>query len=162
MRLIAIPTMPLLITIWEDACVTYPCISVAQSIYVSSKQYYNYRINQQSMIKNKATGYDWNKLNYVYDCLLKNLNQKEYDFTPQINRYFCHALFNIAVSHLRTNRVYNEVKKEIIFHLKLKENIKFLDSAKFKIFSKDFFAQNAVKYHQIWFLKLYAVFLLDL
>jgi len=145
------------ITISEDACVTYPCISIAKSLYASSKKYYSYRLNQESMTKNKSVGYNWNNLNYIYHCLLNNLNQKEYDFTPQINRYFCHALFNVSISHLKTNKLYKNIKKELINYLSLPQNINFLNSAIFKVFSKDFFVQKIMKYHQIWILKLYVI-----
>lgn len=145
------------IKISEDACVTYSCVSKANSIYVSKKIYYFYRINQYSATRNRNNGFDWDNSNYFKDSLLKNLDQTEYDFTEQINRYLCHALFNIAVSHLRTNRKYKEVKSEILYHFNLIENKEILNKTKFKILSKDYFVQQVMKYNQIWILKLYAI-----
>ena len=141
----------------EDACLVYSCISNSKSIYVSDKNYYFYRMNQNSTLRSIKKGFPWEDIKYVRESFLENLNQTEYNFLPQIDRYLCHSLFNIAISHLKTNFKYKEVKKQIIDYLKLRENKNYLKSAKFKVLSKDFFVQKIMKYHQIWLLKLYVI-----
>lgn len=144
------------ITLGEDLVVTAPCVTQAQSLYIFENPLYYYRINPASMLRSRKKGYSWNNYHLVKADLVHSLKDKSF-FAPQIDRYLCHALFNVFKSHLQTDRSYKEVKNEVLNQLSLQQNRKSIQQAKFSFGCKDWFAQFALKHKQIWLIKLYAL-----
>lgn len=141
----------------EDAVVTYACIAQAQTLYISSAPYYYYRINPSSTLRKNMKGFPWENPHWVNLYLDQHL-KTDYDFTHQRERRLCHALFNIAVSHLLSSRPYGTVKSEILQHLSIPENSFAINNAKFIFPCKDWLARIALKYKLIFLLWLYAKF----
>lgn len=143
------------ITLGEDLVVTAPCIAQAQSLYILENPLYYYRINPESMLRCRSHGYSWENFHLVNESLHHTL-QGEISCISQLRRQLCHALFNVAKSHLQTNRPYKDVSKEILYQFSLPQNRQAIQQAKFSFGCKDWFAQFALRYKQIWLIKLYA------
>lgn len=142
----------------EDAAVTYPLISKANSIYILYKWDYYYRMNTNSMTKSRKEGFDWNNLRVLEKVWSKMLNQ-DYDFKPQIARYMCHDLFNVAKSHLQTNRLYDEVRNEILQELHSPDFQNYIHQAHFNIFCKEQLPKLLLETDCILGIKLLAKFI---
>lgn len=141
------------ISLGEDAAVTYPLISQAHSIYIMKECFYYYRFNPNSMTKSRKKGFDWNNLRLLAEVWKKNLNPN-YDFGPQIARYMCHDLFNIAKSHLQTKLPYDVVKKSIVRELERPEFRAYVLNAHFDTFSKEQIPRILLKYKLIFCIKV--------
>lgn len=143
------------IRIGEDLVVVYPCVSWANSIYIMPSQYYYYRVNVQSVTKQRKNGYPWEEVKLIVQSLRKNL-WDGYDFEKQINRYYCRRLFNTAKSHLQTKEKYWKVRKDILQHISLSKNRYYIENAEFDGMWQDILAQWALRYKWIFLIKLYA------
>ena len=72
----------------DDALVTYPAISLAQSLYINNIPYYHYRINETSQTHNFNTN-NLIELTNFYNCItyaFEKVNKKNY-FKFQIESY---------------------------------------------------------------------------
>jgi len=141
----------------EDAVVTYACVAQAQTLYFSSNSYYYYRVNPHSTLRQQKKGYPWDNPHWANQYLQKYL-MTDYDFTPQLKRRICHALFNIAVSHLATANPYSEIKTDILNHLSMSKNTRAIEEASFCFPCKDWFARIALKYKLIFLIRIYSIF----
>jgi len=144
------------IRIGEDLVVTYSCISHAKSMYILDKRYYYYRINTQSVTRQRKNGYAWDEVELIEKMLKENLCQKEFDFEKQIERYYCRRLFSTAKSHLQTRENYWVKRCEIISHISEPKNRYYIESADFNNVWKETLAQWALKHKYIFLIKIFA------
>lgn len=141
------------ISLGEDAAVVYPLISQVHSLYILKECFYYYRLNPNSMTKSRKKGFDWNNLRILAEVWKNNLNH-DYDFRPQIARYMCHDLFNIAKSHLQTKGQYNVVKNAILKELNTPEFHSYILDAHFKTFNKEQIPRILLKYKLIFLINI--------
>lgn len=146
------------IKIGEDECVTFPCTYHADAIYVLEDLLYFYRKNESSVTKTRKKGYPWQDIQLRKEWHEKTLPMNEYDFQNQLNRLIIHELFTYAKSHLRSERPYREVKKEIIEEFSRKEYQEAIKNCFYKKNWKEQLALFAVRHKQIFLIDLYAKF----
>ena len=140
----------------EDAALVYSVMTRIQSLYLCDEPMYYYRRNEDSMLHSKKTAYSWDNCEHLYECMSKEILQDRYDFEEQLNRYFSHALFNIAKSQFGTKRNYGQIRKEILEQLKKDRNMQFIQHATFKILTKDYLANAALKHRLLFLIWLYS------
>lgn len=149
--------VPDVLSLGEDAAVTYPLISQIDALYIMSECFYYYRWNLQSMTRSRKKGFDWDNLRILAKVWTKNLNTK-YDFLPQINRYMCHDLFNVAKSHLQANQDFERAKENILKELNEHDFNSYIAHADFDILSLEQIPRILLKYrlvHAMKFLSQY-------
>lgn len=151
-------TVPDCLSLGEDAAVSYPFISQANTIYIMPECFYYYRWNAQSMTKSRRKGFAWDNLRTLAKVWNENLNDK-FDFSSQINRYMCHDLFNIAKSHLQTNQDFAEIRKNIIDELRKKDFRSYIIHAHFDTFSLEQIPKILLKYQLIYIMKFIACYI---
>lgn len=145
------------IRIGEDESVCLPCVYFAESMYISHNCYYYYRQNENSMTKARK-GFPWTDISYRIEIYEKYFDMKKYGIAEQLHRLIVHELFNVALSHLRTDRPYKEVKKEILAEFKKEYCQEAIKHCVFKKNIKEKIASYAVRHRKIWWIKLYAKF----
>lgn len=144
------------IKIGEDLACTKPIISKANSIYIMEDCLYYYRVNNQSMTKNKKP-FSWDGPAIIYQHLSQRLDMS-YDFSAQLYRNASHSLFNVILSHfyqdLPQKQIANEIKHNISanpIYVECIKNAKF-SSLKGKIML------HLLKHKKVWLMKLYFKF----
>ena len=101
------------IKIGEDLACTKPIIAKADSMYLLNEPLYFYRINFNSMTKNRKP-FNWSVPKAIYNHLFERLKDIEFDFSDQMNRNCVHNVFNVAVSQFyQKDKTTKEIKKEI-------------------------------------------------
>lgn len=143
------------IYIGEDESVSLPCLYFSKSIYITDRCYYYYRQNQSSMTKAKK-GYPWTDIPNRVEVYKKYFPLNEYGFKEQLDRLIVHELFNVAKSHLRTDRPYKEVKKEILEQFGKEEYKDAIKNCYFRKNVKENLALFTVRHRKIWLIRLYA------
>ncbi|MCR5500007.1 MAG: glycosyltransferase [Acetatifactor sp.] len=141
----------------EDAAVIYPMLTTINSLYVSDQFLYFYRRNENSMLRSRKKGYSWENLSILAAMLRDGIRVSSQEMNDQFDRYFSHALFNVAKSHFQAGGKYWEIRKEIILHITQDENRKYIKQARFRRFSKDHFANFVLRYRLIGLIWLYAL-----
>lgn len=144
--------IPDTISLGEDAAVVYPLISHTRSMYILKDCYYYYRMNPNSMTRGRSKGFNWNDLRVLAKVWEDNLNPN-YDFQPQINRYMCHDLFNVAKSHLQTNQDFSRIRKSIIDELTKTDFRSYVTHADFDMLSLEQIPRILLKYQLIYIMK---------
>lgn len=144
--------IPDTISLGEDAAVVYPLISHTRSMYILKDCYYYYRMNPNSMTRGRSKGFNWNDLRVLAKVWEDNLNPN-YDFQPQINRYMCHDLFNVAKSHLQTNQDFSRIRKSIIDELTKTDFRSYVTHADFDMLSLEQIPRILLKYQLIHIIK---------
>lgn len=144
------------IRIGEDECVTFPCVYEAKNIYISHKCLYFYRQNENSMTKTRKKGYPWLDIELRKKWHESLLPMGCHDFQNQLNRLIVHELFSVAKSHLKTNRAYIEVKREIIKEFSRDEYQAAIKNCFYKKNWKEKLALFAVRHKKIFLIYLYA------
>ena len=142
------------IQVGEDGAVIVPVVVGANTIYLSSKAYYHYRISDHSMIQNKKPR-NYSDVINVYNHLVACLGENYEEFKLQIDRLVCHLAFNCSVTQFYTDKKYSEVKKIILENLKnpvIDEAIKHIDSKGFK----GNLLCYSLKHRRIYLMKLYS------
>lgn len=142
------------ISIGEDMACTKPMIYNANSMYVIKECLYCYRLNQNSMTRNKKA-FDLEVPKLISKHFENNVNMKEYDFQNQVYRALVHNLFNAAVSQFNKNKSFAVIKKEIIDVLEDEYNKKAIEKCKYnKKYLKGNVAKIILKYRMIWAMKI--------
>lgn len=141
----------------EDACVMWPSVYNANSIYYLRKPLYYYRKNASSIssLDRKKEGQSWDNIVKINDYLRKVLPQNEYDFEGQIDRRIVIMLFTTALSWLCTGRSYCEIKKLITENFKRSEFQQMISRCKFKGNIKLSLLAAAVKHRLVWAVWIY-------
>lgn len=147
-----------IIRIGEDESVCLPCVFFANSIYISHNCCYCYRQNPASATKAKR-GFPWTDIPARVEIYRKHLPMDRFDFEAQLNRMIVHALFNVALSHLKTDRPYKEVKAEIIENFNDEFYADAIKNCKYKKNIKEKLATFAVRHRMIFLIKIYAMIL---
>lgn len=148
-------SVPEELSLGEDAAVSYPMVSQCKSLYILDSYYYYYRTNLTSITKSRKQGFDWNNLRILADVWEDKLNP-DYDFEPQINRYMCHDLFNIAKSHLQTNQSYVEIRQKILDELNQPDFRFYVDHAHFDLLSLEQLPRVVLKYQLLQVMRILA------
>lgn len=142
------------IQVGEDGAVVCPAIVEAQSIYLSSKACYHYRISDNSMIQNKKPR-SYDDVINVYNHLKDKLGDSFDEFKLQVERLICHLAFNCSITQFYGDRKYSEAKKIILENLNqpiIKEAINDIDSKGFK----GNLMRYSLKHKRIYLMKLYS------
>lgn len=140
----------------EDAAVIYPMLTTINSLYVSDQFLYYYRRNENSMLRSRKKGYSWENLSVLAGTLRSGIQVDSQDMRDRFNRYFSHALFNVAKSHFQAGGKYWELRKGIIQHITQDENRQYIKQAHFRCFSKDHFANLVLRCRLIGLIWVYA------
>jgi len=76
----------------EDVIFVYTCLLNVDSIYISDKCLYHYRIHQESITNKKPNKDFFEKLSILYLNMIENFKKSEYFhmLTDQLNMYFCY------------------------------------------------------------------------
>lgn len=140
--------VPTAISIGEDSCVVYPCIYYADSMFISDKCVYYYRLNNASLTKQKKKAFSWEEV------LLRAEHYKKFFpeniFGDQIARITAHSMFNVAVTEFYANR-YKLAKRIIKEKLKDKNIKAYLKQAVFKNNSREKLSLYCLK-HKLYFI----------
>lgn len=144
--------VPDILSLGEDAAVSYPLISHADTIYIMHECFYYYRWNSKSMTKSRRKGFDWNNLRILAKVWNENLN-KGYDFTDQINRYMCHDIFNVAKSHLQTKQEFTRLQNRIVEELNKPDFRYYVLHAEFDMLSLEQIPRILLKYQLVHIMK---------
>ena len=132
----------------EDMACIVPTIYHANAVYVLYKCLYYYRYNEESVTKSK-TVFPWSCSKILAEHLDKKMDLSEADFQMQVCRYVVHKLFNTAVSQFHRNDSISSIKRNIAENLNDDFYKKAISECKFKMFSKGWIAQYALK-HRLW------------
>ena len=100
------------ISMGEDIACIYPLMFHVESLYISEKCFYNYRIIKTSMTK-KWKPHSWDNYDLVHNILVTELDRPEFDFHNQLARLRTHHLFNIVESQFRGTKYLRCAIKEI-------------------------------------------------
>ena len=147
-----------IIRIGEDESVCLPCVFFANSIYISHSCHYYYRQNPASATKAKR-GFPWTDIPARVEIYRKHLPMDRFGFEAQLNRLIVHELFNVALSHLKTDRPYKEVKAEIIENFNDEFYADAIKNCKYKKNIKEKLATFAVRHRLVFLIKIYAMIL---
>lgn len=102
-----------------DQTVAIPCFANANSMYSMEDCYYNYRYNAASVTKSGKV-YDWECPYVINKNISSKIDINRYDFKQQLYRKIVHDFWTTACSQFNDERPYNEVKQDILDHLRLK------------------------------------------
>ncbi|MBO6280517.1 MAG: glycosyltransferase family 2 protein [Bacilli bacterium] len=142
------------IQVGEDGSVTIPVVINSNTIYLSKKTGYHYRINNSSLIQNKKPR-NYDDVFNTYNHIISNIDINEFDFKKQLYRFISHLFFNCSVTQFYCDKKYKEVKKIILEKMNepiIKEAIKHLDASGFK----GKLMRHSLKHKRIYLMKLYS------
>ncbi len=142
------------IQVGEDGSVICPIVTQSDTIYLSNKAYYHYRITGGSMIQNKKPRNYQDVIN-TFNHLKEKLGDEYEYFALQVDRLVCHLAFNCSVTQFYGNRKYKESKKIILENLNnpiINQAIKNIDSQGFK----GNLMRYSLKHRRIYLMKLYS------
>lgn len=104
------------IVMGEDIAFTKPYIASISSMYIINDCLYCYNCMNSESITHSKKSLSWEGPIMIASILKERIDSSDYDFTPQINRYLVHSLFNVAVSRFNSGKPYNDVVSEIQMH----------------------------------------------
>ncbi len=119
------------IKIGEDGAVVKPILTKAQHLYVLDECLYYYRVNYDSMTKNRAA-FDWNGPRYICRHLQQQLDTDAFDFEAQLYRYIGRQIYTVVVSQFHRQEPYRCIRKEIIGQLKQPDYRQILAKSRYK------------------------------
>lgn len=144
------------VTMGEDGACVMPCIYNAHSLYCIKKCLYNYNYNDASATKGGKV-IPWNDPITVVTHITEKIDINRFDFKEQIDRIIVHKLFSAVISQFHRKEKYNVIKREILAEMHKSPYKEAIANAKFKKSIKAEFMLFALKYKQIWMIKLYAM-----
>lgn len=100
------------IKIGEDHAVTKPAIYLSNSIYLTDKCLYCYRINPSSMTQEKKA-FSWIVPELIGKNFEEQIDMSAYDFQEQVYRNVVHNLFNVVVSQYYRKESVVEIRRDI-------------------------------------------------
>ena len=142
------------IQVGEDGAVICPIVTQIDTLYLSSKAHYHYRITGGSMIQNKKPRNYQDVIN-TFNHLKDKLGDNYEELKLQVDRLVCHLAFNCSVTQFYGGRTYKEAKKVILENLEnpiIKEAIKNIDSKGFK----GNLMRYSLQHRRIYLMKLYS------
>ena len=104
------------IKIGEDHVCTKTILSRANSIVLIDDKLYNYRLNNESMTKEKKP-FDFCVPKLIGEHFERSIDLTNNDFQEQINRCVVHLLFNTCVSAFYEKACYRTIKNRIFENL---------------------------------------------
>jgi glycosyltransferase involved in cell wall biosynthesis len=119
------------IKIGEDGAVVKPILTRATSLYILDKCAYFYRVNDESMTKDKSA-YDWNGPRYIDKHLRERIDLRSLDFEGQINRRTARDIYKVVFSQFNRDEKYCEIKKRIKEQLMAPDYKEVLAKCKYK------------------------------
>lgn len=100
------------IKIGEDYAVSKPCVYRAESLVVMKCCLYNYRLNPESMTKDRKPfnldNYEWR-----YNHIMNRIDSTSFGFQQQLDNYTVHGLFNACVTQFYAHENYFKVCRRI-------------------------------------------------
>ena len=143
------------IDIGEDNACNKCMIYHANSIYISDKALYYYRINPNSVTGGNRV-YLWEGPLRIKKHFEKYINIKDYDFEEQLNRHITHCLIDVTISQFNKRENYNQIKKNIIKNLNNESYLNVIENCKYKLTTKNYWATKVLKHKNIAILWLYS------
>ena len=147
-------TSELPIKVGDDLAVIIPLVSKIDTMYLSSKALYHYRLSDNStMWSKKPRSYD--DVFNIYHHISSKMDLSIGDFKLQLDRLIAHLAFNCSVTQFYSKTKYKEAKKIILENLDnpiIKEAIKNIDAKGFK----GKLMKYSLKHHRIYMMKLYS------
>lgn len=145
------------ITISDDVAVVLPTIHHAKNIYLSSRSFYNYLTNSESITYSKKPR-NYRDILVLYDCLIKNIDIEKFDFQMQLNRLIAHMAFNCCVSQYygQNKKVAKEKIIEILEQPIIKEAISKIDAGS----KESKLMKYALKHRRFYLMKFYSRFMM--
>lgn len=132
------------INIGEDVACTIPTIYHSQSLYISDKYEYYYRINPSSITRNKKAFDPFGQAK-VHNHIAERLDLRLFDFKNQLNRKTAHVLFSILVSQFYKPQSYFKTRKEILCILNTQPFKECIENCHFKRSFKSKLMEVALK-----------------
>ena len=106
------------IVMGEDLAFTKPYIASISSMYIIKDSLYCYNCLNADSITHAKKCLSWNGPALISSILKRKMSSTDFDFTPQINRYLVHSLFNVAVSQFNSKKNFREVAFDIKMQMK--------------------------------------------
>lgn len=153
--------LPLLATkkiqVSEDLAVTIPTITKVKNAYLSSKAFYHYRVNNQS-ITYGGKPRNYGDILVLYESLSTKINLEIQDFKIQLNRLIAHVAFNCCVSqfYLKNNKLAKQKINEILNDPIIKEAVSKIDAGS----KKAKLMKYALKHRRFYLMRLYSKFMM--
>ena len=119
------------IKIGEDGAVVKPLLTKATSLYILDKCLYYYRVNNESMTKNKSA-YDWNGPRYIGKHLRERIDLSLFDYEEQINRRMARDIYTVVFSQFNKEGKYRRIRKTIKEQLGASDYKKVLADCRYK------------------------------
>ena len=148
-------TRDAVIKIGEDGACVMPCVYHANSMYFLDRCMYYYCYNDSSATKGGKV-FPWTDPMMVAKHLEEKIDMSEFDFREQLDRKITHELFSVVVSQFNRKESYAEIKKDILHQLDLDIYKSAISRAVFKNSAKAKLMSYALKYRQLWLIKLYS------
>ena len=121
------------IKIGEDGAAVKPMLTKATSLYILDECLYYYRVNNQSVTRNKSV-YDWNGPRLIDKHLRERIDLSCSDFEEQIVRRTARDIYTVVFSQFNKKEKYRDIKKEIKKQLNAPDYKKVLKKCKYKGF----------------------------
>lgn len=142
------------ISIGEDMACTRPIIYNASNMYIMKDCLYFYRINENSMTRNKKS-FSLEAPKLISKHLEYNINMNDSDLQMQVYRALVHNLFNASVSQFNRKDNYANIKRDIINALDDEYNKIAISRCKYrKKYLKGNFAKIILKYKMVWIMNV--------
>jgi glycosyltransferase involved in cell wall biosynthesis len=119
------------IKIGEDGAVVKPILTKATSMFILDECLYHYRVNNESMTKNKSA-YDWNGPRYICKHLRERIDLRSFDFEEQIIRRTARDIYTVVFSQFNKGEKYRDIRKTIKEQLGVSEYKEILEKCKYK------------------------------
>lgn len=100
------------IVMGEDYACVKPCIYLANSIFISNKCLYGYRLNPKSITKNKKA-FDMYGVEMRMKVIEKHVDLDKFDLKEQSYRLITHSLFNAVCSQFYRKEKFKVIKEDI-------------------------------------------------
>ena len=142
------------IKVGEDIAVFVPTFLECQTVFLSSKNLYHYRINNDSVMQVKKPR-NYSDVNNLYNHLKEKLSPELFEeFKLQIDRLIAHVAFNCSITQFYSDKSKKEIKQFIGENLDneiIKNAIDNIDAKGIK--AK--LMRNALKHRKYNLMKLY-------
>lgn len=142
------------IVMGEDLAFTKPYIASISSMYIIKDCLYCYNCLNADSITHAKKCLSWDAPAMISSILKQKMPFSDFDFTPQINRYLVHSLFNVAVSQFNSKKTYREIALSISSQLQKEDYAQAINDAFFSSW-KGIFAKYILKFKLNCILYLY-------
>ena len=142
------------IVMGEDFALTKPYVASIASMFVVDACLYCYNnLNSESLTHAKKC-LSWDDPELIECALRHHMSSTDYDFRKQIDRYYVHLLFHVAVSRFNSKKNFFQISRELFDHLSKQNVHRIIKRANFSCW-KGTFAKLSLQYRLIPLIYLY-------